>query len=342
MKRALIISGGGALGACGAGTLAALDRNYSLVAGISTGALMAPLVSLNEWTKLKEAYTSVKNKDIFDIKWYKPNPFTNKGKVNKLAVLLALLCGAKTISTSKSLRKLIDKFLTEKDYKNIYYSNKEIIVGALNLNELPSRTHYFSSRQIDIEDFKDWMWCSANAPFFTSLIRKEWTDCHGVRRMGEWTDGGVTELLIMQDKMFNFVDEVDIIIHRVKPTPKLERDFIKDLVHNIERTVDAMRFDIEYEDGLLLNRLQKISNEKQIKINVYWLPFKLTDNSLQFNMKQMLKWWEIGYATAFDEDRIDRITPVVMNNNYKQTSNEEKHVNSIINISNGTTETDSK
>jgi NTE family protein len=337
MKKAVIISGGGALGACGAGTLAALDHNYKIVAGISTGALMSPFVSLNEWDILKEAYTSVTDKDIFDTTWYKPSPFTKDGKLNKLALVYALIIGSKTVATSKSMRKLIDKFLTEKDFKRINDSGKELIVAAQNLNELPSRLHYFSSANFKLEDFKDWMWCSANAPFFTSLVQKEWIDVDGKRYIGEWTDGGLSELLILQDNLLNFVDEVDIIIHRVKPQSIKQRGFIKDLVHNIERSVDAMRFDIEFEDGELCNKLQKISNEKQIKINVYWLPFKLTNNSLQFDKKEMLKWWEIGFATAFDEERIDRIIPVGMNNNYKQTNNEEKHVNSIIDISNSST-----
>jgi NTE family protein len=337
MKRTVIISGGGALGACGAGTLAALDHDYDRIAGISTGALMSPLIALNEWSTLKEAYTSVTDKDIFDIAWYKPNPFTKKGKLNKLALLYTLILGTKTFATSKSMRKLIDKFLIDKDFKKINDCGKELIVAAQNLNELPSRLHYFSSKNCQLEEFKDWMWCSANAPFFTSLVKKEWIDIDGKKYVGEWTDGGISELLILQDNLFNFVDEVDIIIHRVKPKNVKERGFIKDLVHNIQRSIDAMRFDIEFEDGELCKKLQKISNEKQVKINVYWLPFKLTNNSMQFDKKEMLKWWEIGFATAFDEERIDRLIPVNMNNNYKQINNEEKHVNSIIELSNSST-----
>jgi len=337
MKRLVIISGGGALGAFGAGTLAALNHDYTTVAGISTGALMSPLVALNRWDLLKEAYTSVTDKDVFDTKWWKPKPFKKNGKLNKKAVIFSLLAGTETLATSHSMRKLIDKFLTEEDFKRIKAFEKELIVAAQNINESPSRIHYFSSKNTGFENYKDWMWCSANAPFFTSLVRKEWTDVDGKKYIGEWTDGGLSELLILQENLFKFADEVDIIVHRVKPTPVKQRGFVKDIVHNLERTVDAMRYDIEFEDGILYDKLQQISNEKQIKINVYWLPFKLTDNSLQFSKKEMLKWWEMGFATAFDENRIDRIVPVVMDNTYKQTSNEEKHVNSIINPNYGST-----
>jgi NTE family protein len=297
------------LGAFGAGTLSALDHDYTTVAGISTGALMAPLVALNKWNLLKTAYTSVTDKDIFDKKWYKPNPFKKNGKLNTKALIYALIMGTETVATSKAMRKLIDKFLSVDDFKRLKRLDKELIVGAQNINESPSRIHYFSSKTEKFEDYKDWMWCSANAPFFTSLVRKEWTDISGLKHIGEWTDGGLSELLILQDKIFNDVEEVDIIIHRVKPTCIKQRGFVKDIVHNLERTVEAMRHDIEFESDDLYDKLQLIADQKRIKINIYWLPFKLTSNSLRFDKKEMLKWWEMGFATAFDEDRIDRIVP---------------------------------
>jgi len=81
-KRGLIISGGGAFGAYGVGTLAAFDKEYDIVAGISTGALMGGLVSLRKWDVLKEAYTSVTNESIFDKKWYRPHVFNKKRKLH--------------------------------------------------------------------------------------------------------------------------------------------------------------------------------------------------------------------------------------------------------------------
>ena len=70
IKRGLVISGGGAWGAFGAGTIAALNKKYDVIGGISTGALMSPLVALNEFDILKKAYTSVSDKDIFDLYEY--------------------------------------------------------------------------------------------------------------------------------------------------------------------------------------------------------------------------------------------------------------------------------
>src|SRR5690242_16435662 len=115
MKRALIISGGGAFGAYGAGTLAAINKDYDIVAGISTGALMSPLVALKKWNVLKTAYTSVNNDKIFDKKWYRPHVFNKKGKLNVLSIFYVLIMrmfGRKnslnSLATTKNMRKLIE------------------------------------------------------------------------------------------------------------------------------------------------------------------------------------------------------------------------------------------
>jgi hypothetical protein len=303
-KRGAIISGGGAFGAYGAGTLAALNHDYDLIIGISTGALMSSFVALKEWDLLKEAYTSVTNKDIFDSKWYRPMPFNNDGKLNKLSVLYALITGANTLGTSNAMRKLIDKFLSEEHYNKIREKNISVIVGCQNINEKPSKVHHFDIRNCSFEDFKDWIWASANAPFVTSLIEKEWTDKDGNKILGEWTDGGLTELLSLSSYDLDILlecKEIDVIIHREIPKYIAQRSATKDFLHNIERSVDAMRYDIELSE--LMKNIQSLQS-KGVTVNVYWLGRKLAENSLVFDKKIMTQWWEEGFSTAFDDNRV--------------------------------------
>jgi predicted acylesterase/phospholipase RssA len=117
-KKGLVISGGGAYGAYGVGTIAGLDKDYDVVAGVSTGALMGALVMLKKWDTLKDAYTSVNQKSIFDSKWYRPNVFKKNGKLNLLSVLYVIITRMFkkniTLATTNAMRKLIDKFLTKK------------------------------------------------------------------------------------------------------------------------------------------------------------------------------------------------------------------------------------
>lgn len=304
IKKGLVISGGGALGAYGAGTLAALNKDYDQVVGISTGALMAPLVALKQWDKLKEAYTSVTQNDIIDKKWYKPAPFTKKGKVNILSIIYALVCRKETLATSNSLRKLIDQFVSEEDFKSLTTEQKEVLVGCQNLKQRPSKVHYFNSANCDFEDFKDWMWFSANAPFVLSLVHKEWTDENGEKHMGQWTDGGLTELVPVQELYKTDCEEIDVIIHRPILEEKLEIGSIKNGVANVTTSIEAMRYDIEFEN--LIENARAYAKYKKAIVTLYFLPRKLTNNSLMFDKKQMTEWWNEGYSTAFDENRIIR------------------------------------
>lgn len=312
-KRGLIISGGGAFGAYGVGTLAALDQEYDVVAGISTGALMSGLVALRKWDILKEAYTSVTNDSIFDKKWYRPNVFKKDGKLNVFSVLYVLINrlfgrsnSINTLATTKNMRKLIDKFLTEEDFKDIKNLNKEVVVAAVNINENPPNVHYFSSDNEEFEDFKDWTWASANAPFVTTLLEKKWYDEDDQKwYTGEWTDGGLVELAPFDYVLQKGIKEVDIIMHRAKPVQIKEQKLSEDFLENVERSIAAMRYDIEFENGKLSEKLARFAKENDVKIRVFWLPRRLAPNSLVFDKEQMLKWYDEGFATANDPNRID-------------------------------------
>jgi predicted acylesterase/phospholipase RssA len=99
MLRALVLSGGGAGGAFGAGALVGLSRRqerpqYDVVTGVSTGALIAPFAYLgSDWdSQLTEAFTS------------------GRGKQMSVRGLLALPFG--TSRRSAVLRALVDHYVT--------------------------------------------------------------------------------------------------------------------------------------------------------------------------------------------------------------------------------------
>jgi hypothetical protein len=313
IKRGLVVSGGGAWGAYGAGLLAGLNKKYDVIAGISTGALMSPLVALNEFDILEEAYTSVSDKDIFDLKWYKPNPVKKNGKLSILAVLYALIAGNESLATANNMRKLIDKFVTEDQYNRIRENGTNVIVGAQNLKEKPSRLHYFDVLEQDFEDFKDWMWASAVAPFYCNLVEKEWTDENGDTHMGQWTDGGVTELvslgkvLDVMRKYRGVEREVDVIIHRSEPEPNFDSDKVCNLIDNVTGVINAMRYDIEFEN--VLERAERFAKKRNATVNIYFLPRKLSANAMVFNKQQMKSWWEEGYNSIGDETKVITFKP---------------------------------
>lgn len=305
-KRALVLSGGGSWGAYGGGTLSRLDKNYNIIIGLSTGSLLAPLAALREWELLKYAFTNVDNSDIFDNIWYKGRPISSKGKIRNIPIIMTLLLGQKTICTSYALRKTIDVFFLEKYYQELKNQGKEILVGTQNFTEIPSRIHYFSSNNETYEEFKDWMWCSANFPFFTSLVRKSWNDCHGNFHVGFWCDGGLTDLIginQLDNKRFN---EIDIVLHRTKPHESYEGNKINNLIGNITTGINIMKCGIEFE--YFYDKIRNL-NKQGTKVTIYWLPRKLSDNVMVFNPEKMSMWWKEGYETAHDPERIEVFEP---------------------------------
>lgn len=306
MKKACLILGGGAWGAFGGGTLARINGDYDTVVGVSTGSLLAPLVALREWELLKAGYTSVDNDDIFDKCWYKGRPLTKNGKLRKFPIIMTLVLGQKTICTSNALRKTINRFFPVEYFDELRAQNKEILVGTQNFAQVPSQIHYFSSATEDYEEFKDWMWCSANFPFFTSLVRKSWRDDEGNFHVGSWSDGGLTDLVGLDQLSMRGYKEIDIILHRTKKDNRYEGNKIENLMRNVTTSIDTMRYDIEFE--YFYEKIKRL-NRHGAKVRVFWLPRKPSQNSMVFNREEMAAWWEEGYETAFDENRVEVFMP---------------------------------
>jgi len=307
IKKACVISGGGAWGAYGGGTLARINGDYDTIVGVSTGSLLAPLVALKEWELLKVGYTNVSNSDVFDNCWYKGKPLTKNGKLKKFAVIMTLMLGQKSVCTSNALRKTINRFFSEECFKELREQRKEILVGTQNFAQVPSKIHYFSSMNEEYEDFKDWIWCSANFPFFTSLVKKSWKDDGGNFHVGLWSDGGLTDLVGLEQLTMKGYKEIDIVLHRTKTMNSFEGNKIINLMGNVTTTINAMRHDIEFE--YFYEKIKRF-NRHGAKVRVFWLPRKLNQNSMVFNQEEMRAWWEEGYETAFDSDRVEIFEPI--------------------------------
>jgi predicted acylesterase/phospholipase RssA len=125
----LALSGGGANGAFGAGVLCGWSESgtrpqFEVVTGISTGALIAPLAFLGPQydDELKQIYTSICDKDIFDVKgWF--------GFVGML--------WNESYADTAPLSQLIEKTLTEEKLKAIareYAKGRRLYVGTTYLD----------------------------------------------------------------------------------------------------------------------------------------------------------------------------------------------------------------
>jgi hypothetical protein len=125
--------------------------------------------------------------------------------------------------------------------------------------------------------------------------------------VGLWSDGGLTDLVGLDQLIGKGYKEVTIVLHRTNTIEKFEGNVIDNLMENITTSINAMRYDIEFE--YFFQKIHKL-NEEGATVTVYWLPRKLSTNSMVFNKEEMLAWWTEGYNTAFDENRRQVFEPI--------------------------------
>jgi len=316
--RAIVASGGGAFGAWGGGTIEGLiNKNggdYDVCIGSSTGILLSPLTATKEMARLKEAYTSVTQESIFNI-----NPFTKKGGINVFNALYRVLIlnpicklfkgeNRPTLGESENLRKTIKGLFTEQDYIKIREElGKELVAVVVNLKT--GLSEYKSSNEYSYEDFVDWMWASSNVPIWMSLLKKEGS---------EFVDGGIIEHIPIQGAIDRGVDEIDVIVHRPAKYAAKDNFFAKNVLQLFMRVSGIMHKEIS-KDDISIGRLK--AKDKDVKINVYYTPYMLAENSLMFDKKVMEDWWNLGMK-GIEDGTCEKRSIVLVNEKVEKGNNE--------------------
>ncbi len=315
--RILVVGGGGARGAWGGGfvqhLVAQAGAPYQVVFGTSTGSLMAPLIVLNDFATLKRAYTSVEQKDIFNL-----NPFnTTTGNLRPLNAAWRALRGKPSFGESKNLRTLLDTFLTKKRYEQIRNAagKLEFVVCVVDLKS--GSVGYRSSRNItQPEQMKDWMWASANEPLFMSYYNVA---------DSAFVDGGVRENVPLTAAYHyaraHNVNQIDVVINKPRD-PLVDKTFANRRVLNgLLRLIDIWNLEVRNDD-LLIPRLLAMAGvqnllakqvpknaadqAKNFTINLHFFPADLYYNhplaqkELLFDKGRMLAWWAAGAAGQED------------------------------------------
>lgn len=289
--KALVVSGGGSKGAFGGGVAQYLieekNREYDLLIGTSTGSLLVPFLAVKKLDKLKEVYTNVTQEDIFKVNPFKITQDKNgatKVGINYWKVLYnVLIRKKKAFGDASNLRKLISKFMTERDYSIIKDSNKTVIACVTNLTL--AQAEYKSTDDYGWSDYGDYMLASATVPPFMEPVLKDGY---------HYADGGIVEHAPIQEAINRGATEIDVIILR-KEVQEIAPELIRNPFHYIFRSVDIMMNEIGKDDVRLAN-LKASAND--VKLNFYYTPRKLTNNSLVFNKEVMTGWWDEGYKHA--------------------------------------------
>ena len=287
--KALVISGGGSKGAYAGGVAQFLigeqGKNYDIFVGTSTGSLLLPHLALGKLDKLHEIYTNVNQRKIFSL-----SPFVVKKKddreyvaINFKNTILQFIKKKRTFGESKNLRKLIRNSFTPDEFESIKANGKDVIVTVANLSK--SSVEYKSIQDFSYEEFCDWIWISCNYLPFMSLVTK-----NGY----EYADGGFGSVVPIREAIKRGATEVDVIILE---SENMERN--KVLGKNpfsLMLSLFGYMVDQVERSNIIEGKLAAIN--KNVALNLYYTPSKLTENSLIFNKKLMRLWWQQGYTYA--------------------------------------------
>lgn len=293
--RALVISGGGSKGAFAGGVAQYLmereKREYDMFLGTSTGSLLVPHLAVNNIPKLYNIFTNVQQQDIFSV-----SPFVQRKKGDREFVsidfvnsLWQFIKRKRTFGESKALKRNIRRNFTREEYELIKSEKHDVVVTVSNLSM--NRVEYKSIQDCSYEEFCNWIWISCNYIPFMSLAKVN---------DYEYADGGLGCVIPIREAIQRGATEVDAIVLESENMGKqrvlgknpfsLMMNLFGHLLHQVER------------NDIVIGKLA--AKNRDVKLNLYYTPTSLTENSLIFSKRLMEKWWQQGYDYALEKHSI--------------------------------------
>ncbi|MGO3154248.1 patatin-like phospholipase family protein [Mesonia sp.] len=299
--RALVISGGGSKGAYAGGVAEHLIREqkkeYDIYIGSSTGSLLIPHLALGKLTKLHDIYTNVNQATIFSL-----NPFVIKKEgnreyvsINYLTTFLQFLKKKRTFGESKNLKKLIRQKITKAEFLEIKSTVTDLVITVSNLSK--NQIEYKSIKDFTYEEFCEWIWISCNYVPFMSLAKKDGF---------EYADGGFGCMVPIREAIRRGATEIDAVIlesENMEYNKVLGKNPFSLMVNLFGYMLDQVE-----KSNIIEGKLAAINRD--VILNLYYTPSKLTENSLIFDKKLMTNWWQQGFdyaekkAKSLDENEL--------------------------------------
>ncbi|WP_111684127.1 patatin-like phospholipase family protein [Winogradskyella tangerina] len=287
--RALVISGGGSKGSFAGGVAQYLiereGREYDMFLGTSTGSLLVPHLAANDIPKLYDIFTNVQQKDIFSV-----SPFVQRKKGDREYVsidfvnsLWQFIKMKRTFGESKALKRNIRKNFTREEFQKIKATKHDVVVTVSNLSM--NRVEYKSIKDCTYEEFCDWIWISCNYIPFMSLAKVDGY---------EYADGGLGCVIPIREAILRGATEVDAIVLEAENMGK-QRVLGKNPFSLMMNLFGHLLDQVERND-IVIGKLAAKNNN--VKLNLYYTPVSLTENSLIFSKRLMEKWWQQGYDYA--------------------------------------------
>jgi predicted patatin/cPLA2 family phospholipase len=287
--RALVISGGGSKGAFAGGVAQYLmereNRTYDMFLGTSTGSLLVPHLAVNDISKLYDIFTNVQQQDIFSV-----SPFVQRKKgdreyvsIDFVNALWQFIKRKRTFGESKALRRKIRRDFTFEEYQKIKKEKHDVVVTVSNLSM--NRVEYKSINDYTYEEFCNWIWISCNYIPFMSLAKVDGY---------EYADGGFGCVIPIREAILRGATEIDAVVLEAETLGK-QKVLGKNPFSLMMSLFGHLMDQVEHHD-IVIGKLA--AKHRNVKLNLYYTPTSLTENSLIFSKRLMEKWWQEGYNYA--------------------------------------------
>jgi len=287
--RALVISGGGSKGAFAGGVaqylIQDLGKDYDMFLGTSTGSLLIPHLSLGKVDKVYDLFTNVTQRDIFSV-----SPFVQRKKGDREFVSIDFVNSMwqfirmkRTFGESKHLKRNIRRNFTEEEFNVIRATKEDVVVTVSNLTK--NRVEYKSINDCTYEEFCNWIWISCNYIPFMSLATVDGF---------EYADGGLGCVIPIREAILRGATEVDAIVleaENMENKKVLGKNPFSLMLNLFGHLLDQVE-----RNDITIGKLA--AKNKNVNLNIYYTPTSLTENSLIFSKRLMVKWWQQGYDYA--------------------------------------------
>ena len=325
-KTGLVVSGGSAKGAFAVGVAQRLQENldikFDLVAGASTGAIIAPLVITDELSVLEELYSTFSTRAIL----MERNP-------------LDIIRTGSVFETS-ALRNILEDIYTEERWEKIRTSDKQMFITTVNLQS-GRVVHFYTGADARTDQDSDLIRITSRDMLLDSVFASAMQPVIMPTVLigdDQYVDGGVKEAFPVKIVIDNGAEE----IYGVALTAENEQaddDRFNDLVQVLKRTIDLFSQEVMLNDiraaelynkavlyleevkrglkGAFPGEAQKIdetlaqlqpqnpfADTRVVKLHVIRPIEKLIKDSLKFNQADMRCMLRLG------GERVDELFPI--------------------------------
>lgn len=276
--RALAISGGSTkIGfLTGASIELCKKNNYDIITGISAGSIISLLLAIGEYDLLRDSILPIDSDKFFE-----KEPMTDDNKI-KLSAIWRIIIGKKSLADYK-LKDLIRSIYTSEHHDKLQTSGKVVKVGAANLNL--KKIEYCDISKKDYETTLTWVLASSSIPIMTDLVEIN---------NYVYTDGGVFEHIGGMEAIEEGATILDLVFSRPKDIELSSDDKNwrpKSIFDTLFKVISVMSDNNSFNDESVIKKECFIKN---IPLQIYYPPFKLTTGMYKMDTDLTKSWFELG------------------------------------------------